>query len=609
MTVADEVAKRTRPWARKRLLLKLAPYIVTTTLLVLLASVSMDILSAVRAYVEGESLWSKAQKESVRQLEHYAASGDAAAYQNYLQQIQVPLGDRRAGLELERERPQMQQVVEGFRAGRIHPDDIPLLVGLFRRFRHVSFMDRAITIWATADREIDEIVAVGDELHELFDGKAPATGNGRFDRQAAIAHALARLRAADSRATPLEERFSATLGDASRQVRSLLQVGMLLLALVLVTSAVALSLWMWRRNTEIERELRLSEERFDMAVRGSNDGIWNWNADDDEAYLSPRAQELLGLSSQDLAPDATSLLARVHAEDRELIRNRIRDTLRDDLPLDLEFRFTDSAGEERWAHVRGRLIRTSDGRVKRVAGSISDISERKRADELRRQLAADEQRRSEQAQIALLEKVQGRMGRELHDDLGQQLTGVAFLAKALEQRLGSASSEREQTAWIVRLINDAIDRVRFMSRQLSPIAIDEVTLGTALQRLVDDIHGIFGTRIELRKTGDETQIPGSHASQFFRIALESITNALRHGRATAIGVHLHARGNKARLAVIDNGCGFDVSGIDLNASLGLRSMAIRAEALQGRIRIRSSPRGTYLVVRSRSLDSRTGRAG
>ena len=149
-----------------------------------------------------------------------------------------------------------------------------------------------------------------------------------------------------------------------------------------------------------------------------------------------------------------------------------------------------------------------------------------------------------------------------------------------------------------------------MSRQLSPIAIDEVTLGTALQRLVDDIHGIFGTRIELRKSGDESRIPGAHANQYFRIAQESITNALRHGQATSIAVHLRVCERGSRLAIIDNGCGFDMRNIDVNASLGLRSISIRTEALQGRMRVRSGPRGTILIARSSSVypartDSRT----
>lgn len=606
MTVAEEVTRNALPQVRQRLLLKLAPYVVTTTLLVLLGFFSMDLLSSVRAYVEGESLWSKAQKEAVRQLETFATSGDEQAYLSYLEQIRVPLGDRQARLQLERPEPDMALVREGFLAGRIHPDDIPLLVGLFRRFRHVSFMDRAIAIWTTADGEIDEIVAVGDVLHRLL-GRTGAPRNDA-PHAVAVANALARLRAADARATPLEENFSATLGDASRRLRTILQIVLLALAFTMLAIAVALSLWMWRRNTETELALRLSEERFDMAVRGSNDGIWNWNAENDDAYLSPRAQELLGLSPQDVARDATTLIARVHAEDREMIDAAIRKTLRADAPLDLEFRFRDSAGDIRWAHVRGRVLRAMDGRVKRVAGSISDISERKRVDGLRHQLVLEERRRSEQAQIALLEKVQGRMGRELHDDLGQQLTGIAFLAKALEQRLDAASHERDQTTWIVRLINDAIERVRFMSRQLSPIAIDEVTLGTALQRLIDDIHNIFGTRIELRKDGDETRIPGAHASQYFRIAQESITNALRHGQATCIAVHLRVRGSGARLAIVDNGCGFDVRNIDLNASLGLRSMSIRSEALQGRMRIRSGPRGTVLIAHSSSVEPDTERA-
>ncbi|HEX6832674.1 MAG TPA: PAS domain-containing protein, partial [Rudaea sp.] len=508
------------PGLRGRMALTIGPYLIAIALLVLISSMSMDTLSAVRAYVGGESLWSKAQKEAVAQLDRYAA-GDAAAFQRYQDAIRVPLGDRRARLELERAAPDLAVARAGLVEGRNHPDDIDGMMQLFRRFRHVAFMDEAIGIWAEADGFIDDIVTAGDELRAAQTPAADADAHA-----GAIEHALARLHAADRRLTPLEEAFSATLGNASRSIRTILKVSTIALALLLLVFAVLFSVSILGQHASMERALRLSEERFDLAVRGSNDGIWNWSEERNELYFSPRATELLGYLPEDMPMTAARLLATVHIEDRDAVRRSIRAMLRHHAPLDIEFRFPNARGVFGWLQVRGRALTIVNGRSMRVAGSITDIGERKRADEMRQQLSADAQRRSERAQIALLEQVQSRMGRELHDDLGQQLTGVAFLAKALEQRLLEASSaERDQVSWIVKLINEAIDRIRFMSRQLSPISIDEITLGAALKRLADDIRHIFGTRIELRMSGDEAHIPPAHASQFFRIAQESINNA------------------------------------------------------------------------------------
>ena len=578
---------------RKQLLLAISPFLVAVSLLVLLAFETTSTLSALRAYVEGESLWTSAQKEASRRLEVYAATGDESEYAAFQREIQVPLGDRRARLELDKQWPDLGVARAGFLVGRNHPDDIDGLILLYRRFRQVDFFQKAIAIWAEGDRQIDEIIAASNQLHASFEA-----AEGSSDRARPIAPlGLERARAADDRVTPLEVAFSSALGDASRRARTVLQVGALALAVILALVKLAFSRWMLRQHIKIEEALRASEERFDMAVRGSNDGIWNWAPEENDVYLSPRAIELLGYPMYDLPRQPAAMLPLVHAEDRAAVRLAVETMLELNNPLDVEFRFLDWGGNYRWVHLRGRPVRMRASHILRVAGSITDISERKRIEALIRQLALDEQHRSEQAQIALLEQVQAQIGRELHDDLGQRLTGIAFLAKALEQRLAvSTPGEKDQTTWIVKLMNEAIDRVRFLSRQLSPIELDEVSLGTALKRLADDVHEIFGTRIKLRLISGDVWMPAEHANQLFRIAQESISNALRHGHATEIRVYLSSRKNGTRLAVSDNGVGFAVKA-NHDGRLGLRSMRIRAQTLRGRFGIRSGTRGTTVIVR------------
>src|SRR6476619_6509784 len=153
------------PSHSKRLLLIIWPFIAIVALLVVLANQSIAILSAGRAFVEGESLWSKAQKQSLVHLMRYAHTHAESDYEQFRAALVVPLGDRKARLQLEKPNADYQVAYQGFLEGRNHPEDIPGMISLYRRFRHLSYIDRAITLWADGDASIDQFIKVADELH------------------------------------------------------------------------------------------------------------------------------------------------------------------------------------------------------------------------------------------------------------------------------------------------------------------------------------------------------------------------------------------------------------------------------------------------------------
>src|SRR5215212_1532161 len=132
---------------RRRLLLVVWPFVVLTLCLVLLAAFSMELLSAARAYVGGEGLWSKGQKEAAYALNRYADSRDETDYRAYTAAIAIPLGDRKARLELQKSAPDLAVARAGFLEGRNDDDDIPGMIRLFRWFGNIGFMSHAISIW------------------------------------------------------------------------------------------------------------------------------------------------------------------------------------------------------------------------------------------------------------------------------------------------------------------------------------------------------------------------------------------------------------------------------------------------------------------------------
>jgi diguanylate cyclase (GGDEF)-like protein/PAS domain S-box-containing protein len=365
----------------RRLLRIIWPFLAIVVLLVVLWSVSMDILSATRAYVGGESLWSKAQKDAVFYLNRYAGTRSEADYKRYLEAIKIPLGDRKAREELERTQPNLELARQGFIEGRNHPDDVPGMIWLFRRFRNVSYIDRAIAIWAEGDRYIVDLTAAAERLHASV-----ASGHGDEE---SLRPMLEDIRRINGNLTPLEDAFSFTLGEASRWAQLVLLSATLIAAIFLVLLGVILSRRMLRESEEFENALRFSEERFNLAVIGSNDGLWDWDVLTGDIYFSPRSKELAGYADDEIENKPEAFFALLHPDDLEPALEAAKAHIRDNLPYDVEFRVRTKSGDYRWFRARGRSVRDADGWAVRMAGSVTDIHDRKLAEA---QLFAEKER-------------------------------------------------------------------------------------------------------------------------------------------------------------------------------------------------------------------------
>ncbi|MEO8673020.1 MAG: EAL domain-containing protein [Tahibacter sp.] len=373
--------------ARWRMLLSLIwPFVGIVLLLVVFGAVSTDVLSSLRAYVGGEGLWTNSQKQATSLLERYSFTADEADYRSFLRAIDVPLGDTLARLELEKQQPDLALVRYGFQRGRNDNADLPGMIRLYRNSAWLPGVARAIAIWGEADRAIAELDAIGAEIHRRV-----GTGEADVTDFSAL---RARIRAIDARVTPLESDFSYALGDASRQARLILDSALAGIAVLLVLLALWRTHRMLRLMARSEENSRRSEQRFQRAVRGSSDGLWDWDRTESHLYLSPRFGELLQLDEQDAPRSPAELFARLHPEDRaETLRN-LRLHLHRGLRFDTEFRLRLHDGDYRWFHGRGNAERNADGRLLRLSGSISDITDRKIADA---QLFAEKER----AQVTL----------------------------------------------------------------------------------------------------------------------------------------------------------------------------------------------------------------
>jgi PAS domain S-box-containing protein len=348
------------------------PLAVLAVLLALLAVGSITLISYARAYVGGESRYSKGQKSATLALLHYAQSREPEHLLVYRRHIAVPLGDREARVALTHQPPDLAAARAGFLQGANHPDDVEGLIRLFLWFRHVPFMAQSIEIWAAADEAIIELQAEADAL-EI----AVQRGAG----EAEVAALVERIVALDERLTPLQVRFSDTLGVAARQTQWLLTAAVALVTLLLT----ALALTAMRHGARKERAqadaLRDSQAQRERALRGSSDGFWEWDLRRRTAYFSPRFEQLLGHAPGTLQPDVAQVQALLHPDDRMMAREALRRHLQQGLPYDVELRLRHADGSWRWLRSRALSDRGADGQELRLSGSISDITERRQAQE------------------------------------------------------------------------------------------------------------------------------------------------------------------------------------------------------------------------------------
>lgn len=199
-------------------------------------------LSATRALVGGEGLWSKGEKDAIFSLQKYGYSHDELDYLHYLNMLAVPLGDHKARLALSKQPADLNAAYNGFVEGRIHPDDINGIINLLTRFHSNAYITKAITYWARGDSMISVLQNLGTKLHyQILFGKASI---------AEINETSQEIFDLDKQVTVLEDNFSFSLGDGSRWMEHLILKLLFLIALTVEFTGLFLTISVSRAITK-----------------------------------------------------------------------------------------------------------------------------------------------------------------------------------------------------------------------------------------------------------------------------------------------------------------------------------------------------------------------
>src|SRR5579863_97768 len=272
----------------------------------------------------------------------------------------------------------------------------------------------------------------------------------------------------------------------------------------------------------------------------------------------------------------------LHAEEIDHARSILSQLSADLLPQDFQSHWVTRHNEHRLIAWSCSMLPASDGTPSYFIAAGIDITEREQLERALLDISAREQR---------------RIGQDLHDGLGQHLTGIAFMAKVHEAKLAEKQMpDAADAAKIVRLVNEAIHKTRVLARGLLPVVVsDSQGLMSALQVWAGEVEDLFGISCRFQCEAAVLVHDDTMATHLYHIAQEAVNNAIKHGQAQDILIHLSAEDGWGKLQIRDNGTGIQEDRSS-NHGMGLHIMSYRAGMIGGRLEVRPSPpRGTCVT--------------
>jgi PAS domain S-box-containing protein len=348
---------------------------------------------------------------------------------------------------------------------------------------------------------------------------------------------------------------------------------------------------------QVEEALRESEHRYKQLLDSVTDYIYTVHIENGHVLKTthgPNCVAVTGYSSQEYEADPHLWYRMVYEEDRPGVREQALKLLSSESVAPLEHRIIHKDGSTRWVRNTPVLRKDHNQNIVSYDGLVSDITQRKLAEEERERLFEEVKAGRQRLEalshrlVQVQEAERRQIARELHDEIGQLLTGlkltlemsVGLLGEPLKVNLDEAQS----------LINELISQVRELSLELRPAMLDDLGLIPTLLWHFERYSAQTQIQVDLEHTGLNKRFASEVETTAYRIIQEALTNVARHAGVNEATVRLRVDQKMMHVEIKDDGAGFDPAdkqaGVD---SSGLSGMYERAALLGGQFTIESSP--------------------
>lgn len=348
-------------------------------------------------------------------------------------------------------------------------------------------------------------------------------------------------------------------------------------------------------HKKAEQQVKESEQRLNRAELMGSLGHGYYNIKNGSMHLSEGLYKIFGVTPATFSHTIDGLKSVIHPDDF-LIQQEAVETMFEKGEVEVEFRIVRPTGEIRNVLFKTKMTKNEKGELIDSFTTALCVTDRKKAEAKIKK--SNEQLRELTAHLQKIrEEERRRIGREIHDELGQSLTILKIKIEKVKSIKGYEKSLDESITEMLKQVDECISSSRKISTELRPAILDDLGLIAALEwqagefRIKTRIKTVFKTALV------ELELPPDFAIAIFRIFQESLTNVARHADATIVTSSLFIEKGNIVLKIVDNGKGFDTTIIGTKKTLGLIGMKERALLMNGTYNISSTPgAGTEITV-------------
>ena len=330
-------------------------------------------------------------------------------------------------------------------------------------------------------------------------------------------------------------------------------------------------------------ERKRVERRFQRLLELAPDALVTVDQAGRITFVNSQAEGMFGYKKEELLGQTIEVLVphrfrHMHVGQRE---GYMKDPHLRPMGVGLELFARGKNGNEFPVEISLGPMETDEGTF--VMAVIRDVSERKRIESALRKAQA------ERELLEVSEKTQQKIGQDLHDDLGQHLTAVTYVAQLLQKKLSAKKlSGAKEAAEILKLTSEAINQVRGLARGLYPVELKANGLLPALLELADGTGKKYGLSCVVQSDSSNHVWPDEVAIQLYRIAQEAVNNAVKHAKPKRVVLQLGKTDEKSFLSVRDDGAGMPKTAH--GKGMGLHIMKYRADMIGASLEV--GPNGT-----------------
>jgi PAS domain S-box-containing protein len=350
-------------------------------------------------------------------------------------------------------------------------------------------------------------------------------------------------------------------------------------------------LWQRTRRRRMETELATIYDRLRLAMEAGSAGGWDWAVKSGKNLGFGNAAGLLGLTANEYSSSTQEFWDRVHGEDRGRLQDAMQKARENHTEFDEEFRVVWRDGTVHWLRSRGRYYYAANGEPERMLGISLDTTERKLAGEALSQAS----RRLIEAQ----EAERRRIGRDLHDDIGQRVALLAVELQLMQQDPPDSAVEVSRRMGELWKQTSAISTdVQVLSHELHSSRLEYLGMVPAMRSFCEEFSKQQKVEIEFENQDLGGSFPPDVSLCLFRVLQEALHNAMKHSGVRHFKVQLRGTSDEIHLTVSDSGAGFDPEAARKSPGLGLISMKERLHSVKGDLSIESqSKRGSTIHAR------------